>query len=99
MNKMNELCEMELTGRYEEKLSALKAEISAADEYIRQDNSDLTEFENRYERLDIPYRVKDFWMTILRVCRQNMNVLQTCAIWRENKDYKKTCFICRNKVL
>mgnify|MGYP006917986147 FL=1 len=47
---MNELCEMELTGRYEEKLSALKAEISAADEYIRQDNSDLTEFENRYER-------------------------------------------------
>ena len=56
MNKMNELCEMELTGRYEEKLSALKAEISAADEYIRQDNSDLTEFENRYERLDIPYR-------------------------------------------
>ena len=52
MNKMNELCEMELTGRYEEKLSALKAEISAADEYIRQDNSDLTEFENRYERLD-----------------------------------------------
>ena len=39
MNKMNELCEMELTGRYEEKLSALKAEISAADEYIRQDNS------------------------------------------------------------
>ena len=36
------------------------AEISAADEYIRQDNSDLTEFENRYERLDIPYRVKRF---------------------------------------
>ena len=60
MNKMNELCEMELTGRYEEKLSALKAEISVADEYIRQDNSDLTEFENRYERLDIPYRVKRF---------------------------------------
>ena len=60
MNKMNELCEMELTGRYEEKLSALKAEISEADEYIRQDNSDLTEFENRYERLDIPYRVKRF---------------------------------------
>ena len=28
MNKMNELCEMELTGRYEEKFSALKAEIS-----------------------------------------------------------------------
>ena len=28
---MNELCEMELTGRYEEKLSALKAEISAAE--------------------------------------------------------------------
>ena len=53
---MNELCEMELTGRYEEKLSALKAEISVADEYI----SDLTEFENRYERLDIPYRVKRF---------------------------------------
>ena len=52
MNKMNELCEMELTGRYEEKLSALKAEISAADEYIRQDNSDLTEFENQYENKD-----------------------------------------------
>ena len=28
---MNELCEMELTGRYEEKLSALKAEISDED--------------------------------------------------------------------
>lgn len=40
MNKMNELCEMELTGCYEEKLSALKAEISVADEYIRQDNKD-----------------------------------------------------------
>ena len=85
MNKMNELCEMELTGRYEEKLSALKAEISAADEYIRQDNSDLTEFENRYERLDIPYRVKRF-------LDDYMNVLQTCAIWRENKDYKKILF-------
>ena len=34
--------------------------VTAADEYIRQDNSDLTEFENRYERLDIPYRVKRF---------------------------------------
>ena len=51
MNKMNELCEMELTGRYEEKLSALKAEISAADEYIRQDNSDLAELESRYDRV------------------------------------------------
>ena len=58
MNKMNELCEMELTGRYEEKLSALKAEISAADEYIRQDNSDLTEFENRYERFRYPVSCK-----------------------------------------
>ena len=85
MNKMNELCEMELTGRYEEKLSALKAEISAADEYIRQDNSDLTEFENRYERLDIPYRVKRFLDDYI-AC------MQTCAIWRENKDYKKILF-------
>ena len=60
MNKMNELCEMELTGRYEEKLSALKAEISAADEYIRQDNSDLAELESRYDQLDISYCVKRF---------------------------------------
>ena len=68
MNKMNELCEMELTGRYEEKLSALKAEISAADEYIRQDNSALTEFENRYERLDIPYRVKTKYERLADLC-------------------------------
>ena len=92
MNKMNELCEMELTGRYEEKLSALKAEISVADEYIRQDNSDLTEFENRYERLDIPYRVKRFLDDYIACMQTNMNVLQTCAIWRENKDYKKNLF-------
>lgn len=92
MNKMNELCEMELTGRYEEKLSALKAEISAADEYIRQDNSDLTEFENRYERLDIPYRVKRFLVTILRVCRQNMNVLQSLCYLAGEQGYKKILF-------
>ena len=31
MNKMNELCEMELTDHYEERLFALKKKISAAD--------------------------------------------------------------------
>lgn len=34
MNKMNELCEMELTGRYEENFLLCRKEISAADEYI-----------------------------------------------------------------
>ena len=43
MNKMNELCEMELTDHYEERLFALKKKISAADGYIRQDNSDLAD--------------------------------------------------------
>lgn len=89
---------MELTGRYYRESFAWKGKISVADEYIRQDNSDLTEFENRHERLDIPYHVKDFWMTILCVCRQNMNVLQTKSIQGENKIIKIS-FICRNKVL
>ena len=95
MNKMNELCEMELTGRYEEKLSALKAEISAADEYIRQDNSDLTEFENRYELLDIPYRVKLYFVYADKILTSYRPVLSG----GRTRIIKKTCFICRNKVL
>ena len=60
MNKMNELCEMELTDHYEERLFTLKKKISAADEYIRQDNSDLAELESRYDQLDISYCVRRF---------------------------------------
>ncbi len=60
MNKMNELCEMELTGDYDEKLLGLKEKLSAADKYIGQDNNDLREFERRYDRLDISYQVRRF---------------------------------------
>ena len=60
MNEMNTISTMELTQNYEEKLAALKAEMSAADKYIRQDNSDLAELDNRYEKLDIPYSVRRF---------------------------------------
>lgn len=57
---MNTMNAMELTANYEEKLAALKAEMSMADKYIQQDNNDLIELENRYERLDLPYPVKRF---------------------------------------
>lgn len=60
MNKMNELCEMELTGDYDEKLLGLKEKLGAADKYIGQDNNDLREFERRYDRLDISYQVRRF---------------------------------------
>ena len=51
---------IELTANYEEKLAVLKKEMSMADKYIQQDNNDLIELENRYERLDIPYPVRRF---------------------------------------
>ena len=57
---MNTINAMELTANYEEKLAVLKAEMSMTDKYIQQDNNDLTELENRYERLDIPYPVRRF---------------------------------------
>lgn len=57
---MNTINEMELTANYEEKLAALKEEMSMVDKYIQQDNNDLTELESRYERLDIPYPVRRF---------------------------------------
>ena len=60
MNEMNLVNTVELTENYEEKLAALKEEMSAADKYIQQDNNDLTELENRYDRLDIPYPVRRF---------------------------------------
>ena len=37
---MNTMNAMELTANYEEKLAALKAEMSMADKYIQQDNND-----------------------------------------------------------
>lgn len=60
MNKANEVYEMELTPDYEEKLTALKEKMCAEDKYIQQDNRDLTEMDNRYDRLDIPYPVRRF---------------------------------------
>ena len=55
MNEIsNQLEELKLTDSYEEKLVALKEEMSVSDKYLQQDNSDLTEMENRYNRLDIP---------------------------------------------
>ena len=60
MNEMNLVNTVELTENYEEKLAALKEEMSAADKYIQQDNNDLTELENRYNRLDIPYPLRRF---------------------------------------
>ena len=59
MNEIsNQLEELKLTDSYEEKLVALKEEMSVSDKYLQQDNSDLTEMENRYNRLDIPYTVR-----------------------------------------
>lgn len=61
MNEIsNQLEELKLTDIYEEKLVALKEEMSVSDKYLQQDNSDLTEMENRYNRLDIPYTVRRF---------------------------------------
>lgn len=60
MNEMNLINTVELTENYEERLAALKEEMSAADKYIQQDNNDLTELENRYDRLDIPYPLRRF---------------------------------------
>ena len=60
IKEMNRLNEMELTENYEEKLITLKEEMSASDKYLQQDNSDLSEMENRYNRLDIPYNVRRF---------------------------------------
>ena len=61
MNEIsNQLEELKLTDSYEEKLVALKEEMSVSDKYLQQDNSDLTEMENRYNRLDIPYTVRRF---------------------------------------
>lgn len=60
MNETNELYEMELTEDCEEKLVTLKEEISAADKYLQQDNSDLAEMESRYDRLNIPDSVRRF---------------------------------------
>ena len=77
MNEIsNQLEELKLTDSYEEKLVALKEEMSVSDKYLQQDNSDLTEME-------------DFWMTILHVCRRNMNVSLIYAISREKEDYNK----------
>ena len=61
INAKNLVNEMELTDCYEEKLAALKEEMSTADKYIQQDNNDLKELENRYEKLDIPYTVRRFF--------------------------------------
>ena len=60
MNKMNGLCEMDLTAETEERLSALKKKLGATDRYIQQDNRDLAELESRYEKLDISYPVRRF---------------------------------------
>lgn len=60
IKEMNRLNEMELTENYEEKLITLKEEMSASDKYLQQDNSDLSEMENRYNRLDIPYNIRRF---------------------------------------
>lgn len=60
IKEMNRLNEIELTENYEEKLIALKEEMSASDKYLQQDNSDLSEMENRYNKLDIPYNIRRF---------------------------------------
>lgn len=60
IKEMNRLNEAELTENYEEKLITLKEEMSASDKYLQQDNSDLSEMENRYNRLDIPYNIRRF---------------------------------------
>ena len=90
MNKMNELCEMELTDHYEERLFALKKKISAADGYIRQDNSDLAELESRYDQLDIPYCVRRFLDDYIACMQTKYECLaDLCYIAGENELLKE----------
>ena len=60
MNEMNVLRELELTENYEERLAVLKEKMSKVDKYIQQDNDDLIELENRYDKLDISYGLRRF---------------------------------------
>ena len=41
-----------------EKIMELGKKLETEDEYICQDNRDLLELEQRYEKLDIPYQVR-----------------------------------------
>lgn len=41
-----------------EKIMELAKKLETEDEYICQDNRDLLELEQRYEKLDIPYQVR-----------------------------------------
>ena len=49
--------------------------------------------------LDIPYRVKRFLDDYIACMQTKYERLQTCAIWRENKDYKKMFILSKIKVL
>nr|WP_303243183.1 hypothetical protein [uncultured Blautia sp.] len=41
-----------------EKIMELAKKLETEDEYICQDNRDLLELEQRYEKLDIPYQMR-----------------------------------------
>ena len=64
---MNTMNAMELTANYEEKLAALKAEMSMADKYIEQDNNDLIELENE---------VNDFLEDVIEVISANYHTYE-----------------------
>ena len=49
---------VEIPDEKAEKIMELAKKLETEDEYICQDNRDLLELEQRYEKLDIPYQVR-----------------------------------------
>lgn len=55
---MDQLMENATEMKLEEKMMKLKEDISRKDAYICQDNNDLAELERRYEKLNLPHKVR-----------------------------------------
>lgn len=66
-----------------EKIMELAKKLETEDEYICQDNRDLLELEQRYEKLDIPYQVRrvidDY---IACMCTRDERFAQLCCMVR-----------------
>ena len=55
---MNHLMENVIETKLEDKIMKLNEDISRKDAYICQDNNDLAELERRYEKLNLPHKVR-----------------------------------------
>ena len=55
---MGKLMEKSMETNLEEKMAQIKENISRKDAYICQDNNDLAELERRYEKLNLPHKVR-----------------------------------------